>query len=399
MTPFENFILEHEKDDCSRLLLCREKWPDIDMDLAVSTIESRRRLRNKLPEWYAHSALVYPSRLCSEQCSSGETAAYKAEAAGTRIFQGRPFKAADLTGGLGADAWAFSRVSGNPVLYNEMNTALARAAGYNFSELGTDAIIRNMEIRPGNVRDILGDFQPDLIFMDPARRSADGRKVFLLEECSPDVTALQDELFACCRHIMLKLSPMADLSMLRSRLSHIREIHVVATGGECREVLVWQDRDFDGDGILVCCESGNTAEFPFDSESGARGMFCKGPEDICGWLFEPGKSLTKAGLFKSISLRFDLPAASPNSHLYISLEPLPEEVRRMGKVFEILSTLPLNGRNIKNLKKEYPRAEVSARPMSSDELRKRLGVDPSAEFHIFGLRAGNSNLLVVCRTC
>ena len=65
--------------------------------------------------------------------------------------------------------------------------------------------------------ELLGDFRPDIIFMDPARRSADGSKVFLLEHCSPDVLSLRDELFSLSRYIMLKVSPMADIKVENAR--------------------------------------------------------------------------------------------------------------------------------------------------------------------------------------
>ena len=75
---FAAFILQHESDDPVRLLLARDKYPDVDIDLAVTTLEVRRKLRTKVPEWYAVPSLVYPFRLSGEQCSSSETARYKA---------------------------------------------------------------------------------------------------------------------------------------------------------------------------------------------------------------------------------------------------------------------------------------------------------------------------------
>ena len=75
---FADFILQHEADDPVGLLLARDRYPDIDLDLAVTTLEVRRRLKTKVPEWYAVPSLVYPSRLSGEQCSSSETARYKA---------------------------------------------------------------------------------------------------------------------------------------------------------------------------------------------------------------------------------------------------------------------------------------------------------------------------------
>ena len=146
---FTEFVLEHENDDTARLLLSKERWKDIDIDLAVNTILSRRKLRDKVPAWYSHTGLVYPAKLSAEQCSSQDTAGYKATLAlrlhrgqteiGSRLHRASPatpvkeatgngdlpltdLHIADLTGGLGVDSWAFSKVAGK-VFYNEMDPA------------------------------------------------------------------------------------------------------------------------------------------------------------------------------------------------------------------------------------------------------------------------------------
>ena len=134
MDDFSEFITRHADDDTSRLLLSRDKFPDIDMDLAANTIEVRRKIRKKVPSWYAVPGLIYPIKLGGEQCSSENTAMYKARTA-SGLFQGK-FRIADLTGGLGVDSWAFSQ-SAETVLYNEADPALASAAERNFRTLGS----------------------------------------------------------------------------------------------------------------------------------------------------------------------------------------------------------------------------------------------------------------------
>ena len=125
MEKLADFVTQHITDDTSRLILDRAKWPEIDMDLAVNCIESRRKLRGKVQGWYDDPRLVFPARLSAEQCSSTATARYKASFA-SRIGKSR----ADLTGGLGVDSWFFSQMMDN-VLYNEMQEKLCDAAAYN----------------------------------------------------------------------------------------------------------------------------------------------------------------------------------------------------------------------------------------------------------------------------
>ena len=182
----EEFIISHSEDDTSRLILGRDKWPDVDVPLAVNIIECRRKIRQKLPEWYAVPGLIYPDRICAEQSSSSFTANYKASVAGRILSSiaadGR--RIADLTGGLGVDSLAFSAVA-DKVLYNEMEPSRASAARHNFPLLGAqDIVVTSHCVSAENdaVWAELKSFGPSLIYMDPARRSSSGSKVFLLDE-------------------------------------------------------------------------------------------------------------------------------------------------------------------------------------------------------------------------
>ena len=428
---FADFILQHEGDDPVRLLLARDKYPDVDIDLAVTTLEVRRKLRTKVPEWYAVPSLVYPFRLSGEQCSSSETARYKASLAlglrregippetvasrplpskmGPSLLCGRGWpqvsggipsrlNVADLTGGMGVDAWAFAKVS-KEVLYNEMQVELARATELNFRELGVENVrFRNARVEPGKVREVLDGFEPDVIFLDPARRAEDGRKVFLIEECQPDVLGLLPELFEASRYVLLKLSPMADITMACKRLgAHVKEVHVVAAGGECKELLFLMDREWEGTPATFIVEGGAVMEIPGrarndedrqaenDGSSLVISTGAKRSGEI--FLFEPGKALLKAGAFGLPCGRFGLTKLGQHTHLYVG-EAVPEELRPFGKVFEILEVLPLNNRTMKEAGKRWPQAEVTARnvPMTSDLLRKKTGCVSGGDIHLFGVR-------------
>ena len=432
MDNFERLIVENEGADTVRLVMSRREWPvpgdpglaGLDAkSLAVNTIEGRRRLRKKLPEWVVCTGLVYPSSLCAEQCSSSDTARYKASIAkriineyvgsgastsGTR----KAGKIADLTGGLGVDSWAFSEVAGE-VLYNEMNPELAAAARHNFKELGvTNIFIKNQEATADSLEDVIGDFKPDVIFLDPARRDSAGKKVFLLEDCSPDVLKMLPELFKISRFVLLKLSPMADISMAVERLDRtyeayrqdtcgdgwngqwVREVHVVASGGECKELLILLDREHEGGYSLTCREDGKT--LTFTSKEIAESKVALPDSTFARIIFEPGKSLTKAGAFNALCERFGLVKLARFTHLYTIGEPLSEteleerlkQFKDFGKVYFVKEILPLNKASIKDIGRRYPHSEVSAKniPMSSDELRARLKVRSGDDAHIFGAR-------------
>ena len=391
---FADFIFQHEGDDPVRLLLARDKYPDVDIDLAVTTLEVRRKLRTKVPEWYAVPSLVYPFRLSGEQCSSSETARYKAMVCGSSL------RIADLTGGMGVDAWAFAKVA-EEVLYNEMQVELVRATELNFRELGVENVrFRNGRVEPGKVAEVLDGFRPDVIFLDPARRAEDGRKVFLIEECQPDVLGLLPELFEASRYELLKLSPMADITMACKRLgTHVKEVHVVAAGGECKELLFLLDREWSGAPATFIVEGGAVMGIPGqagndgpshviprEAKESVISTGAKRSGEIC--LFEPGKALLKAGAFGLPCERFGLTKLGQHTHLYVG-EAIPEELRPFGKVFEVLEVMPLNNRTMKEAGKRWPQAEVTARniPMTSDLLRKKTGCASGGDIHLFGVRA------------
>ncbi len=395
-----NFVHGHGNDDTTRLILDRNKWPEIDMDLAVNCIESRRKLRGKVQEWYDEPMLIFPYKLSAEQCSSSATAGYKAELA-TRISavdhpstdtKTTDFRIADLTGGLGVDSWFFSKVA-KEVLYNEMQPKLHEAAIHNFKILKASNITCTCSTaEPGKTSEILDGFKPDIIYMDPARRGEGGKKVFLIEDCTPDVLTLKDEIFSICRHILIKLSPMADISMACERLGKTcREVHVVANGGECKELLIWMDREWNDEYTIICPPA-----FIF-KPSEEKTASCTLGDEGC-YLFEPGKAMMKSGAFNLISSRFRINKLGRSTHYYITDdESTAAELTRYGKVFMIIESSPLDKRSIKAAGQAYPRAEVTARniPMTSEALRKKLGCSSGDDAHIFGLKSDTKGALLI----
>ncbi|MBQ1912613.1 MAG: hypothetical protein II171_03535 [Bacteroidales bacterium] len=393
---FSEFILAHDGDDVGMLALQRKRFSDQveDFDLALTTLECRQKLRSKVPEWYAVPALRYPLRLSAEQCSSSETARYKASVALAAVQSGKSAhfadgaRIADLTGGLGVDSWAFAQVF-DEVLYNEMRPELAEAVRFNFRTLGMERIqVRNTELTKGSLAAVLGGFRPDILFLDPARRAADGRKVFRLEDCQPDVLQLLPELLDAAPLVLLKLSPMADITQVSRQLGCVREVHVVAAGGECKELLLLLEKGYEGPVRTTIYDSGAVLVVARMAVGGvAKRRFGEQCAIACRdqFLFEPGRALLKAGAF-DLPCGYGLQKLGRHTHLYVG-EGIPEELKPFGKCFRILEVVPLDKRNLKLIGQKYPQAEVTARniPLASDQLRARLGVRSGGSIHIFGV--------------
>ena len=400
MEKLLKFIQEHATDDAARLILDRKKYPGIDIDMAVNCIESRRKLKGKVQEWHDNPDLIFPLKLSAEQCSSSATGRYKAKLAESIVSNPT---IADLTGGLGVDSWFFSQKA-SKVIYNEMQPPLCEAAEHNFKVLGAEnIIIKNRIADPCSIEEILSD-HIDIVYMDPARRGEGGKKVFLIEDCTPDVLTLKDEIFKRVRHIMIKLSPMADITMVCNRLgTTCREVHVVSTAGECKELLIWMDREWNDDYPIIAAElhtDGSTETFTFKptDEKSARPVYAT---SIVRFLFEPGKALMKAGAFNLIGQRHGISKLGASTHYYTTdREETAQTLKLLGKVYEVIECLPLDKRSLKQFSKSYPKSEVTARniPMDSDTLKKKMSITSGDDAHIFGLKSDlQGNILIAAR--
>lgn len=371
-----------------------------------------RKAALKLPT--LASGLEIPSALALEQCSSEVTAAYKAEVARRwradnrraefapeRLFpnyfgakkQLRPERGtaiADLTGGLGIDCLAFAKRF-ERVLYNEMNPALGEAAARNFAALGAGNIrCCTFEIQSGQApwKEAVAAFAPDLLYLDPARRNASGAKVFRLQDCSPDIAALLPDLEKICPRLLLKLSPMADISVLLAWAEgRVQELHIVEKDGECKELLLLMDASRRREDPLirvVVPETGASLDFRPSEERSAARELASGDFPL---LFEPGPALMKAGAFKGLCGRYPLAALSPSVHLYASDEVI-EPLSPFGKWYRVTETLPFGKDGFKTAGMRFGQAEVSARgiPMRSEELRRRCGCTGGGDEHLFGVQ-------------
>jgi len=395
----KEFILRHETDSTAELMLHRDRWPSIDMQVAVRCIQGRAKARNKLPVWYAEPGLLYPQSLSLEQCSSQATALYK------QRFVREGDRAADLTGGLGVDTWSLAHAAAS-VDYFERSEELCACARHNFHILGRDNItVHTSEISREMLQGIpSGSYS--LIYLDPARRNKGGGRVYSLKDCEPDITGLRQELLRIAPRILLKASPMADISVLLSQLPEASEVHILSSDNECKEVLILMLRNNSlpaEETPIVAAElqSGDNSgegkeEFHFtlrEEREAATDMAA--PSEINGFLFEPSPALLKGGAFKLPAVRFGLRKISASTHFYTA--PAPVE-HFPGKIRRILEVLPFHKAAIRDFRKKYPACSVTARnfPMTSEELRRRLGTSESDTFRVLATTASdNSRVLIV----
>ena len=306
----KQFIADHLHDDVSELAL-KTRNAKVDMTLALRQIEARQLLRKKVPSWSANDELLFPARLSIEQCSSEATAQYKAS-----LMQGTTF--ADLTGGLGVDCFFISQYFQHAD-YVEASPELCVLAEHNFVALGVSET-RNLTIHCASAEDYLCHCTPlDCIFIDPARRDTHGRKVVSIADCTPNIVELQELMFQKTRRIMVKLSPMLDISQALKELKHVKEVHVVAVENECKELLFIMEPEFDGEPVFTCVNLHSdqpSVSFTQEEERTASLQLAEEPRH---YLYEPNTAIMKGGCYRLLTQRLDLLKLHRNSHLYTSL--------------------------------------------------------------------------------
>ena len=379
------FIAQHREDDVRMLALQAKRYPTVDMREAVTQIEGWQQAREKLPEWAAVEGIIYPPKISMEQCSSEKTAKYKAG-----LIEGKMF--ADLTGGFGIDFSYMARGFGE-AFYIERNERLCEIARANFSRLGLD----HVKVLNGNSEELFGTLPHlDWIFVDPARRDSDGRKVVALSDCEPNVVEL--DLLSKADMAMIKCSPMLDITMACRQLGSVSSVHIISVNNECKELLIiLNSGNFTG--ITTHCvnilKDGGMQTFSFtqEEEDLASISYCS---EVGKYLYEPNASIQKAGCPKSLGAHYHVDKLHPNSHLYTSIEHVHDFP---GRTFEIVEVLGFSKADIKRVQ-SLGKANITVRnfPENVQLLRKRLKLADGGENYIFATTLNDSSkVLIVCK--
>ncbi len=392
-----DFIRKHQDGDVRQLAFLGNKNPEVDLPFALDQIRGRKMARAKLPRWASIDGIIYPPHISMEQCSSEFTAQYKAELAARLLERvanqgGRDDKIefVDLTGGFGVDFAYIAERLGVKSMYVERQARLCEAARENFERLR----LRNVAVRNGDGVETLHSLDNlGLIFTDPARRDDAGNKVVSLQDCTPDVTLLQDEMLAKADFVIIKLSPMLDWHRAVSELKYVREVHIVSVNNECKELLLVLSVQEEAPRRVICVNDGQ--QFTFVEPDEATVSIAK-TEDVCGYLYEPNASLMKAGCFGAISERYGVKMLANNSHLFVGDEPI---VDFPGRSFRIKAISTFNKKELKCQLSDITKANIATRnfPLSVVELRKRLKLKDGGEIYIFGTTlADESHVLFFC---
>ena len=385
------FIEEHREDDTRVLALQSKKYPDVDMAAAVTQIAGRQVAARKVPAWQAVSGLLYPRHLSMEQCSSEATARYKAS-----LLKGDSF--ADLTGGFGIDC-AFIARNFRQADYVERQAELCELARHNFPLLG----LEHIGVHHADGVEYLQAMAPvDCLFLDPARRDGHGGKTVAIADCEPDVGALEPLLVEKAGKVVVKLSPMLDLSLALHELKMVCEVHIVAVNNECKELLlVLQKQPASSEVSIHCAHLAGKDEqqhYAF-TLSGEKTSPCPLAEEVGAYLYEPNAAILKGGAFRSLTQAYGVEKLHASSHLYTSAIPVPDFP---GRSFRVEAVSGFGKKELKAFLLGMEKANITIRnfPLSVPELRKRLKLKEGGEDYLFATTlADNRKVLIKARKC
>lgn len=380
------FIATHRNDDVRTLAFKRADG--VNMPLALEQIAGYQKARRKLPQWSGVDGMLFPPSLSMEQCSSEQTALYKVS-----LLASRSGSFADLTGGFGVD-FSYLAARFAKATYIERNPKLCAIARHNFALLG----LTHAEVVCGDSVECLRNLAPvDVIYLDPARRDANGGRTFAIADCTPDAVALLPLLLEKAETVMIKLSPMLDWhKAVADFRGHVAEVHIVAVDNECKELLLILRRDTTDNPKVVCVNNGSV----FSPTPYIYIIRCSAPSvdfsQLHGFLLVPNAAIMKAGCFAQVAEAFSVAQISDNSHLFVADAPVEGFP---GSTYRIDTVTTMNKKELKATIGGIKKANIAVRnfPLTVAELRKRLKINDGGNIFIFATTlCDGSHVLIVC---
>ena len=383
-SDIQDFINSKIDIAISKFAFEKNPFPDVLWADILNQIFCKSRAKTKLPNFFGCKNIVYPSKVSMEQTSSEKTASYKAQ-----IISGNSL--IDLTGGFGVDDFYFAKRF-KFVFYCEKNFDLYAIVKHNFEQLD----VTNINCFFGDSFDILKqiDQKFDWIYIDPSRRNDQKGRVFLLDDCEPNIPKNIDFYFENAANILIKTAPLLDISAGIRELNYVKEIHVVAIENEVKELLWILETNHDGNIKIKTVNflRDKIQEFEFDLNNKKQFSNFGLPQK---YLYEPNAAIMKSGGFDAISEQFELLKLHQNTHLYTS----DFLIKFPGRIFEILENLDYNKPNIeKHLKNKQ--ANITTRNFAETvaKIRDKWKIkDGGNDYCFFTTNVNNKTIILICK--
>ena len=375
----QEFIYNYNKD-VLKLAFAGSPFEKVSIQELIQQIESRKKAEKKLPTWFKTSNIFYPPKVNLEQTSSEKTAKYKAS-----IIEGKSI--ADITGGFGVDSFYFSD-SFKTVHHFEINKSLSEIAAYNFNILGKS----NIECFSENGMLQINKNKYDTIYIDPSRRHDSKGKVFLLRDCEPKLPDNLNAILVHTNKILVKTSPMLDLSIGLKELQFVSEIHIVAVKNEVKELLWLINKDYHGNPLIKTVNFYKNSDEMFEfRRNEKKAAAYSSPKQ---YLYEPNAAIMKSGAFDLVSAKYKINKLHQHTHLYTSIDLIDFPGRR----FKINKVIPFHKKEIKK-SLTINKANITIRnfPENVLKIRKKFKINDGGDVYLFFTTSENNNkIIIVC---
>ncbi len=377
----QNFINTNIDVSISKLALKKNPFPEVEWIQILNQIETKSKAKYKLPTWFSAENIIYPNKISVEQTSSEKSAFIK-----SKIVSGESL--IDLSGGFGVDDYYFAKKI-KKVVHCELNSDLSNNVKHNFEQLK----VTNIYCHTGDSLQTLININSkwDWIYIDPSRRNDAKGKVFMLQDCLPNVPENLDLYFEYSNNILLKTSPLLDISAGISELKTVKTIHIVAIENEVKE-LVWElKRDFIGKISIKTINliKEKTDEFEFILNENSTIPSIGLPQK---YLYEPNSAIMKSGGFDEVGNFYNLDKLHKHSHLYTNstLISFP------GRIFEIEKVIPYSKTEMKTvLEKKQANITIRNFPDTVESIRKKWKIKDGGNLYCFFTTDENDNKIVL----
>jgi 16S rRNA G966 N2-methylase RsmD len=381
---FLQFVQDHLEEDPALLLFKYQGKVAFDLKMAVQQIAARQKAAKKLPSWSKNLDLLFPASISVEQSSSEQTASFKSEGQSGNCL-------IDLTGGFGVDFFHLSQ-GFEKGIYCEEQPELFEIARHNLSTLHPD----KFEFINGDGLDFLRktELQFDQIYADPARRGSGNQKLYKLQDCEPNVVGAWSLLRSKSKKILVKVSPMLDLTQAWNELPEVQKITVISVRNEVKELLLHWDKAQEGVPRMISVIDLESGLPPFEFEPSVEAQAHSKFAEAGKYLIEPLAGILKAGAFNLFGERFGLKKLERNSHLYTS------DVFSAGipaRIFEVVQEISPKKQEVKAL---FPSGKVNVicrnYSTGAEELKKKLGLKDGGEDFLIGTKTASGYKLYWC---
>lgn len=386
---FFDFIAKNKDADIDRLLLKYHDCDfDFDIEMAVTQITARKKTASKLSDFIKYPEFIFSDSLAAEQSTDQRVAWYHAALVGSGE------KVLDMTAGLGIDAMTIA-AAGNEVVACDIDESRTLFLRHNANVLG----FKNLTAINCDSTSLDLPHNYDVVFIDPARRDANSRRTYSFADCAPDVISMMPKMQIMSDRILIKASPMLDISQIRQEIPDISMIHIVSVKGECKEVLVdiRKSKGFKGIRVVDLGDDEYISEIQFSpAEIAMKGVPIAEISNITegNYLYEPNAGVMKVDCRSAICHRFDgLKRIANDTSLYVSeylFEDFPGRVSKIENICDkdLLKSLINERYNI--VSRNYP--------LTADEIRKKYKLKEGFNKYLYAFRGGVKKKPIICLT-